>query len=141
MNLDTPAPFQIEHLGPWEGMGRYSFGPLVGKVFTRETLGLTSCEISLNLVKAGQGMPFLHAHNQNEEVYIVVAGDGVFHLDGQELPITEGDVVRVSPSAARGYRAGDHGMHLICVQAKAGSLEQATRGDGYRLEAKASWMV
>jgi len=136
---ETPA-FQVEHIGPWADMGKYSFGQLVGKVFTRDSLGLTGCEISLNLVKPGQGMPFLHAHRQNEEVYIVVAGNGLFHLDGQELDIVEGDVIRVAPSVARGYHAGELGLHLICVQAKAGSLEQVTRGDGIRVETKASWM-
>lgn len=140
MSNDVSAPFQIEHLGPWSELGRYAFGPLVGKVFTRESLGLTGCEISLHLVKAGEGMTFLHAHRQNEEVYLVIAGDGVFHLDGQELSITEGDAIRVSPSVARGYRAGGRELRILCVQAKAGSLEAATLGDGVRVEAKASWM-
>jgi mannose-6-phosphate isomerase-like protein (cupin superfamily) len=140
MRNDSSSLFQIEHLGPWSDLGRYTYGPMVGKVFTRESLGLTGCEISLHLVKAHEGMPFLHAHRQNEEVYLVIEGDGVFHLDGQELTITEGDAIRVSPTVVRGYRAGDRGMRLLCVQAKAGSLEQATKGDGVLVEAKASWM-
>lgn len=140
MSKSEAVLFQVEHLGPWSEFGQYAFGPLVGKVFTRESLGLTGCEISFHLVEPGQGMPFLHAHNQNEEVYMVVAGNGLFHLDGQELPITEGDVIRVAPPVERGYVAGDLGLRLICVQAKAGSLEQATRGDGIRIETKASWM-
>lgn len=136
---ETPA-FQVEHIGRWADLGQYSFGQLVGKVFTRDSLGLTGCEISFHLVKPGQGMPFLHAHRQNEEAYIVVAGNGLFHLDGQELDIAEGDVIRVAPSVERGYHAGDQGLQLICVQAKAGSLEHATRGDGIPVATKASWM-
>lgn len=139
-SITTPDSFQIEHLGPLGDLDRYAFGPLVGKVFLRDRLRLTGCELSLHRLKADQGMPFLHAHRQNEELYLVLEGDGLFHLDGQELSITQGDAIRVSPTVSRGYRAGPDGLFLLCVQAKESSLEQATRTDGYRLETKASWM-
>jgi len=141
MNIANTPSFRLEHMGTWAELGRHKYGPLEGKAFLKADLGLTSCEISLNRMRAGSGMPFLHAHKQNEEVYVVVSGNGLFHLDGQELPITEGDVVRVAPSVARGFQAGTQDLCLICIQAKEGSLEQATREDGFLVEAKASWMT
>lgn len=138
---DSPnAPYSLHNYGTWAALGQYKYGPIDGKAFVKAELGTTSCEISLNRMEAGKGMPFLHAHKQNEEVYIVVGGNGLFHLDGQEFPIEEGSVIRVAPSVARGFQAGSEDLCLVCIQAKAGTLEQATKEDGIRLEAKASWM-
>jgi uncharacterized cupin superfamily protein len=133
--------YQIDHVGTWAELARHSFGPVEGKIFLKGVLGLTGCEISLNRMPAGKGMPFLHAHRENEEVYIVVSGEGIFHLDGEEFPVSEGSVVRVAPSATRGFRAGNTDLHLVCVQAKAGGMEGGTIEDGFRLEGKASWMT
>lgn len=132
--------FQIQDFGTWAEMGGHKFGNMPGKTFVKSALETTSCEISLNRTPAGIGMPFLHAHRQNEEVYIVVSGNGTFHLDGEEFPIREGSVVRVAPSVARGYVAGSEDLCFICVQAREGSLVEGTTKDGFRLEAKASWM-
>jgi mannose-6-phosphate isomerase-like protein (cupin superfamily) len=138
---DSPTtPYTLRNYGTWADLGQHKYGPIEGKAFVKSETGTTSCEISLNRMQAGKGMPFLHAHKQNEEVYVVVSGNGLFHLDGQEFPVSEGSVVRVAPSVARGFQAGSEDLCLICVQARDGSLEQATRDDGIRLEAKASWM-
>jgi mannose-6-phosphate isomerase-like protein (cupin superfamily) len=138
--MSTHSPYQIANLGAWNELSQYQFGSIAGKAFLRAPLDLTGCEISLNRMEAGHGTPFLHAHKQNEEVYVVVSGNGAFYLDGQEIPVTEGSVVRVAPAVTRGFCAGTQDLCLICVQAKEGSLEQATREDGFLVEAKASWM-
>ncbi len=141
METSTTQAYRIAKFGPWSEMDRHRVGTLQGKVFAREALGLTGCEVSLHRMPAGTGMPFLHAHRQNEEVYLVVSGEGTFHLDGEETAVSEGDVLRVSPPVARGFRAGRQDLCLVCIQAKEGSLEQATRDDGFLLDAKASWMA
>lgn len=41
-----------------------------------DALGLTGAEIGINNFPAGAGVPFVHSHNQNEEIYFVVAGAG-----------------------------------------------------------------
>lgn len=137
----NPTAYQIENVGSWKDLATRSYMGVPGKIFLKELLGLTGCEVSINRMGAGTGMPFLHAHRQNEEVYIVVSGDGTFHLDGEEIPVAEGSVLRVAPSVSRGFRAGKEDLCLLCIQAKEGSLQQATRDDGIRLAGKASWMV
>lgn len=111
-----------------------------GRVMAGETLGLTGCEISFNSLPAGQFIPFVHSHKMNEEVYIVIGGDGRFMADGDEFDITEGTVIRVSPKGERTVKAGDNGITYICIQAKENSLTQATEKDGDILPTKASWM-
>lgn len=139
--MSTNSPYQIANLGPWSQLLQHQSGPIKGKAFLRAPLDLTGSEISLNQMEAGRGTPFLHAHKQNEEVYVVVSGNGTFYLDGQEIQVTEGSVVRVAPAVTRGFSAGTQDLCLICIQAKEGSLEQATHEDGFLVEAKASWMT
>lgn len=111
------------------------------KAFLRERLGLTGSEISRTVHLPGNGSGFVHAHRRNEEVYIVTHGHGWLYIDGAELPIREGDVFRIACGGKRALRAAeDSGLTYYCVQADAGSLVQATRNDGYKLDEKASWM-
>lgn len=132
--------YTVEHAGPLETLADHDFLGVPGKYFIGQNLGLTGCEVSLNRLPAGKGMPFVHSHKKNEELYIVLRGSGIFYADGEEFSVSEGSLVRVAPEGERAWRAGDEDLYFICVQAEAGSLSQATREDGIRLPTKASWM-
>lgn len=132
--------FTAIEAGPFAALLEKDFSGVKGKYFVGGELGLTGCEVSLNRLPAGKGTPYTHAHKKNEEVYIVTGGEGTFYVDGREFPVREGSVVRVAPEGARAWQAGDCDLYFICVQAEAGSLTQASRADGIKLEAKASWM-
>lgn len=119
-----------------------SFGDLraLGRVTLRESLGLTGSEISLNELPAGVGVPFMHAHTRNEEVYVILGGKGRFFVDGQAFDIGEGSVVRVDPAGARCLKAdGDTPLRYLCLQTEAGSLVQCTENDGVILESSPTW--
>jgi mannose-6-phosphate isomerase-like protein (cupin superfamily) len=133
--------FSVEQVGPFETLLEKDFMGFHGKYFLGENLGLTGCEVSLNRLPAGKGMPFVHAHKKNEELYIVLRGSGIFYADGEEFPIREGSLIRVAPEGERAWKAGDEDLYFICIQAAAGSLTQATLEDGIRLPVKASWMA
>ncbi len=126
--------------GPFAALLEKDFRGVKGKYFVGEELGLSGCEVSLNRLPAGKGTPFVHAHKMNEEVYIIIGGEGMFYVDGNEFPVREGSVVRVAPAGERAWKAGDSDLYYICIQAAAGSLTQATLADGVRLATKASWM-
>lgn len=130
----------ISHVGPLGDLQTLDFTGTQGKHFAGKELGLTGCEVSFNCLPRGKGIPYIHAHRQNEELYYILRGSGTFHIDGDEFPVQQGSVIRVAPAGARSLKAGDEDLHYICVQARAGSLEQATREDGFKVEAKASWM-
>lgn len=120
----------------------FTYGPLeaLSRVMLKENLGLTGTEISINRLPAGQSIPFVHAHKQNEEVYLFLQGKGAFWLDGEVLEVGAGTAVRVSPAAGRCIKA-DPGESLayICIQARENSLQQATREDGIILDVKTGW--
>lgn len=101
-----------------------------GKAFLKETLGLTSCEVSLGTLPKGASVPFFHSHKENEEVYIVLSGAGHFQIDADVFDVAEGSVVRVSTHADRNIKCtSDAPMTYICIQAKEGSLNHFTADD------------
>jgi uncharacterized cupin superfamily protein len=115
-------------------------GEQAGKTFLGERLGLTAMEVSLGSMLPGESTAIRHAHKQNEELYLVVSGQGEMQLDDQVLPLRAGTAVRVAPQASRCWRAtGSEPMAYIVIQAKAGSLEQATGNDGIVLEGAPLW--
>ena len=91
-------------------------------------------EFSVGSLVAGEAVPFKHKHKQNEEVYVILSGQGIFSFDGEEFPVVSWSMVRVAPSVVRTHRnTGDVPLVFLCFQAKVGSLEQATLDDGQLL--------
>src|SRR5438445_5902353 len=78
--------------------------PARGKLFLRKFLGSAGLEMSLNVVPPGKGIPFLHRHQENDEVYVVVGGRRQFLVDGECIDVEEGSVLRLGPQAARAWR-------------------------------------
>ncbi len=98
-----------------------------GKAFVKDIVGTTGMEVSFGTLAPGQAIPFNHYHKQNEELYIVVSGTGVFTLDGIEEPVASGSLVRIAPAVSRCTKnTGNTPLVYICIQAKEGSLEQYT---------------
>lgn len=95
-----------------------------------DQLQLTGAEISINNMPAGTGVPFVHAHKQNEEIYAVVSGKGKAVIDGETVELTAGDWIRVAPAAKRQFfAADDSAISYICIQVKENSLEEYTADD------------
>ena len=81
-----------------------------GRVELHETLGLTGAEVSINQLPAGAGVPFVHSHKQNEEIYGILSGKGSVVLDGETVQLTAGDWLKVAPAAKHslaGFTADD----------------------------------
>ena len=95
-----------------------------------DVLGLTGAEVSINNLPAGASVPFVHAHKKNEEIYGVLAGSGRVVIDGESVELSTGDWVRIAPEGKRQFfAAADEGITYVCVQVRAGSLEEYTAAD------------
>jgi mannose-6-phosphate isomerase-like protein (cupin superfamily) len=80
------------------------------------------------------------SNSQNEELYLVVTGSGEMQVDGERIPLRPGTAVRVATPGLRAWRAtGTEPMTYLVIQARQGSLEQATAADGIRAEAAPVW--
>lgn len=100
------------------------------RVELHEKLALTGAEISLNELPAGAGIPFVHAHKENEEIYGILFGKGRVIIDGEEISLTAGDWLRIAPAAKRQFfAADDSGLSYICIQVKENSLKHFTADD------------
>ena len=111
-----------------------------GKRFLKDALNLTSCEISLNSLKPGEGMPFCHSHIRNEEVYVFLKGEGEFQVDDDLFTVRAGSTLRVSPEGERAWRnTGEDDLVFLVVQAENNSLQQYTAEDANIPERKLKW--
>ena len=138
--------FTCFHAGPMAGWARFRLeppdvpAPIQGKLFLRNLLGSAGLEMSLNVVPPGKGVPFLHKHRQNDEVYVVVGGRGQFLVDGECLDVREGSVLRLAPAAARAWRSDpDAPLYFLCIQHRADSVVQGGTLDGLRVEGEPAW--
>ena len=95
-----------------------------------DKLSLTGAEISVNNFPAGAGVPFVHSHRNNEEIYGVVSGRGKALIDGEEVTLTAGDWLKVAPKAKRQFSAADdEEITFVCIQVKENSLGGFTADD------------
>lgn len=101
-----------------------------GRSELHNALALTGCEVSCNNLPAGVAVPFVHSHKNNEECYLVLGGDGIFYIDGEELPIKAGSCFRVDPAGRRCLKAGKNGLRYLCIQSARNSLKGFTMTDG-----------
>ena len=79
-----------------------------------------------------EGYTFTHSHAKQEEVYIVIDGNGVMQIDDKTIELVKGDVIRVSPTAKRALKAKQTGMFVIC----SGAIPL-----GYPKEANARYLI
>lgn len=100
------------------------------RVELHDALALTGAEISINNLPAGAGVPFVHAHKKNEEIYGVLSGKGRAVIDGETVELTAGDWLRVAPAARRQFSAAaDSAISFLCIQVRENSLEGYTADD------------
>jgi mannose-6-phosphate isomerase-like protein (cupin superfamily) len=111
-----------------------------GKFFLRDLLNSKVLELSLNVLQPGKEFPFLHRHENNDEVYFVVSGQGQVFIDGEVIEMSEGSAVRVSPPGARVWRNNSTDpLYYICLQYPAESVIEGGTSDGRGVEGKAAW--
>lgn len=116
--------------------------PAAPRTELHDALGLTGAEVSVNVLPAGAGAPFVHNHTVNEEVYGIISGKGELYLNGKVSEVTAGDWFVITPEGRRALRAApDAAMTYVCIQTAAGSLKGFTMTDGKLCEDKAPWMA
>lgn len=101
-----------------------------GRAELHEKLALTGAEISINKLPAGVGVPFVHSHKNNEEIYGILSGKGKAIIDTEEIELTAGDWLKIAPAAKRQFfAASDSEITYVCIQVKENSLDSFTADD------------
>lgn len=105
------------------------------RIELHDTLALTGAEVSINSLPAGASVPFVHFHKNNEEIYGILSGNGKAIIDGEEITLTSGDWLKVSPAAKRQFfAASDSAISYVCIQVKENSLDTYTMTDAEVVE-------
>jgi mannose-6-phosphate isomerase-like protein (cupin superfamily) len=87
----------------------------------RTELGITAFGIN-HITFAPHTGGSLHDESASgqEELYIVLAGGGSLHIEGDEVDLRPGSCVMVKPGTMRQVRAGADGLTYVCVGATPG---------------------
>ena len=92
--------------------------------FVRRVLGVEAFGINwFELPPGAEGVEHDEASSEQEEVNVVVAGGGIWRIDGEEVPVREGTFIRFDPESTRCPVAGPDGMTFIAIGARRGSYE------------------
>src|SRR5436305_9397624 len=81
--------------------------------FARRLLGAERIGLAHYRMNPDRRVGFGHRHNQQEEVYVVVAGSGQFKVDDEIFPVQTRDVVFCPPGTMRGREAGAEGLEML----------------------------
>ena len=108
-----------------------------GKVFIKDQIKASSCEISFGTLKPQNTVPFFHSHKENEEIYIILSGHGTFQVDDEVFPIEPGSIIRLATNCDRNLKnTSQQNMVYICIQARENSLKNYTMSDAEITERK-----
>jgi mannose-6-phosphate isomerase-like protein (cupin superfamily) len=106
---DRVAGFDVVDVSELEGEGP---GGMVRK--TRRALGARAFGFNYFVFPPNQeGREHDHSRNGQEEVYFVVKGSGTMRIDGTEVDLRPGRLIRVDPDSARMPTSGGDGLEFI----------------------------
>ena len=99
-------------------------GPGGAVRFVRRHLGVGAFGINwFEIPPNAEGREHDELETQQEEVNVIIAGSGVYRVDGEDVPVSRGTVMRFDPETTRVPVAGPEGMTMIAVGARRGSYE------------------
>jgi hypothetical protein len=84
-----------------------------------EAFGINWFELGPNVV----GREHDETGTGQEEVNVIVAGSGVYRIEGEDVPVRAGSILRFDPETTRVPIAGPEGMTMIGIGARRGSYE------------------
>ena len=111
-----------------------------GKVFGGQSVNATGGEFSFQSFAPGAETGFLHTHKNHEELYFILKGEGLYQVDGENIPVSEGSIIRVAPEGKRAIKnTGSEEMLMLCVQYKGNTFTAEDAADGVILNDELKW--
>jgi mannose-6-phosphate isomerase-like protein (cupin superfamily) len=91
----------------------HGYGDRMEARFAQADLEAEKTGFSFHRIRPGKRQPFGHKHDDAEEVYVVVRGEGLLKLDDEIIEVETLDAIRVSPEVMRAFEAGDEGLEVL----------------------------
>src|SRR3954447_26706919 len=99
----------------------FGFGEIHEARFATRALSAEQLGLAYFRIRPGRSQPFAHRHGVQEEIYVVLSGAAVAHVDDRPVPMRALDALRIGPGAVRWFEAGPEGVELLAVGARAAS--------------------
>jgi len=97
---------------------RFGFEAVGEARFPREDLDAEATGLALHKLRPNMRQAFAHRHEQAEEIYVVLGGDGRMRLDEETIEVGPMDAIRVSPTVVRAFEAGPQGLEVLVFGAR-----------------------
>src|SRR4051812_11529332 len=105
------ADYTVKNLRESEDMApKFGLAPDMQARFPADELGLEATGVSLQGLSPNATQPFGHSHRTQEEVYLVLSGDGRVKLDDEIVELRQWDAIRIPPGVMRAVSAGPEGI-------------------------------
>ena len=111
--------YSVVHADEIEGEGRTGVIRFIRRRLEVEAFGINWFVLPPN----AEGAEHDELDTEQEEVNVVVAGFGVWRVDGEEVPVRVGTFMRFDPEQTRQPVAGPDGMTFVAIGARRGSYE------------------
>jgi quercetin dioxygenase-like cupin family protein len=99
-------------------------GPGGAVRFVRRVLGAEAFGINwFELGPGAEGREHDERESGQEEVTVIVHGSGSYRIDGELVPVRQGDFLRFDPETVRCPVAGPDGLTFVSVGAPRGAYE------------------
>jgi len=102
----------VEDMAP-----KFGFAPDLESRFARKALELENSGLSYFKVTPDFRVPFGHTHSEQEEVYLVIAGNARVKLDDDVVDLATWDAIRIPPGTMRGIEGGSDGAEILAFGA------------------------
>ena len=103
---------------------QFGLAPDLEARFGRKAFGMTRGGFSYQRMAPGLRSAFGHRHADQEEIYVILSGNGRARLDDEEVSLETRDVLLVAPETWRAFEAGNEGLEfLVCGFGEGGDSE------------------
>ena len=107
-NIVNVNDFELEEYVPGGDIG-------ISTTWIARHAGAELSGLNLDVVHPGKRNGIKHIHSAEEELFVVLEGDGTFYLGDEEHAVRAGHVISVPPGGRKGhcFRAGEKGMKVL----------------------------
>ena len=100
---------------PREYMDDPGFQSKMKTVLIGDALGCEKIYVDIDYVKPGGKSVKYHSHSKQEEFFLIMSGEGILRMDGQQIPVKAGDVVSKPAGKGIAHQFINNGSEILQI--------------------------